>query len=337
MAPTVESGIFGVGTFGNARFGNVSFEENVSVSEDFDSKAIYVKILEDSVSVSEERTNNISKQLEDNISISEDFVRQANLFRTLLENISISEDLSKEAQKNLTENISVNDEDIQKNIYKLLSDSLNIDEDISKSTTKNISDSLSVSENISKETRKKLQEQVSITESFVKTIYKNITDSVSITDDGLVLTWILDLVDNVSITDDGCFNRIDKAIQTIKDDFESVLTDVMNESVDLVKQTTTTNGGFIDDISHTKFCVQCRIMPVSQRDRQMLPTGIMVTGTMTGYFYPTYTFKGNTYVVEENDEIYDAKKDIRYRVVSTPQREHLNNEVIYIKATLRRI
>ncbi len=98
------------------------------------------------------------------------------------------------------------------------------------------------------------------------------------------------------------------------------MTDLIRSSIDM----TATN-------------IKCRIMPVSQKERNMDSMGIFTSGSMIGYFLPEYECDGETYEVEENDIIEDTKNDVRYRVTKILQKQHLNNEVVYIKASLQKI
>jgi hypothetical protein len=105
----------------------------------------------------------------------------------------------------------------------------------------------------------------------------------------------------------------------------------------LVKETDIKSGDFIEDVEDISFCIQCRIVPITQKERNMLPLGRVTTGSMTGYFLPSYDFRGVSYEVQENDIINDKKNDVTYRILKIIQREHLNYKVVYIKGLLQKI
>lgn len=328
---------FDVGTFDSARFDSVYYTENIATSETFNKYFIFLLDLYDNLTTTDSILKDISSQLTDALSLNDAIYKASNI--NLIDSISTASLLSNEAQKNIIDNVNAIDTNITKDIIKLLTDLNNITDDFMRVATlfRTLSDNIGALDTIQKEVNKSLTDNSTSTDSILRDIKVYFEDISNITDIH-VWTWIKEFIETITTTDNTiCLNRISGVIDEIKTDFETVLFDLMNESVQLIKTTTTKDGGFIDDISSEEFCIQCRIMPMSQKDRNMIPLGQVTTGTMTGYFLPSYTYNGTSYKVEENDEIYDLKKSTRYRVISIVQEEHLNNQVIYIKGLLHRI
>lgn len=90
------------------------------------------------------------------------------------------------------------------------------------------------------------------------------------------------------------------------------------------------------DVDINKIPILCRIMPMSDKERNIIGMGNFTSGLKTGYFYPKYEHDGSDYVVEENDIIEDSNS-VKYRVTKILHEQHLGDEAIYIKGALQRI
>lgn len=98
-----------------------------------------------------------------------------------------------------------------------------------------------------------------------------------------------------------------------------------------------TNTNLTKQSSGTTISILGRIMPVSEKDRQVHGAGRFNSGEMIGYFKPSYESGGSTYIVEEGDVIARPDESDKFRVVEVVQREKISDTVIYIKTRLRRI
>ena len=260
-----------------------SFFESVEASDSFDSLLVFILDFFESVGVSDEKFNEISRAFSEVAGVSDDFSRDASYFRSFSDGVSV-------------------DDSVEKTVFR------------------------------------KLVELVeSVDTSISRGIIRDLHDLVLSSDD-LNTSRIIEFFESVGVKDwEFCSNLVSGVIETIRQDFDTVLNDLMNEKVDLVKVFEDKTSGFVDDISETRFCITCRIMPVSQQERNMLPVGKISSGSMKGYFYPSYDFRGETYKVEMGDEISDGKNNVRYRVEEIIERQHLNDRVVYVKALLKRI
>lgn len=90
------------------------------------------------------------------------------------------------------------------------------------------------------------------------------------------------------------------------------------------------------DVDVNRVPILCRIMPLSDKERNLIGMGNFTSGSRIGYFHPKYEHAGNEFIVEENDIIEDLN-DVKYRVTKILHEQHLGSEVIYIKAMLNRI
>jgi hypothetical protein len=127
------------------------------------------------------------------------------------------------------------------------------------------------------------------------------------------------------------------AINSIAQDFLNALNDVLVEDADLFRETgTADSAGMINTVTLISVFVPCRIMPLSDKQRNLLDIGQDVTGQSIGYFKPTYTNLGVIYVVSEGDIVKKPTGE-KYRVQKVLQEEHLDGVNIYLKALLKRI
>ena len=122
---------------------------------------------------------------------------------------------------------------------------------------------------------------------------------------------------------------------TIKDDFTTVINDLLLQKVDLVKKTITTDSlGNVTEIQNPHITINCSIQPVTQKNWNVLEMGLPVSGTMIGYFKTTYTQFSTDYEVEEDDEI--LKDGITYTVEKIVSKPEHAGEATFIKAILHR-
>ena len=313
--------------------------DGLSISDVFDSLLTATIVFSENIGISDNVSKGLSRELSDGVSVSDSIIKTA--FKEFSDIISVTDDfdtlfvmfLDLVDSLNITENATFG-------VSKSLEDNINVVDNFSRvyNAFLELNDSVNALDSFVKGVGKELKDEVSIVENILRTFQIFLEDTINVlanietgTQFGLLLE------DTLNVKDRLCFNEITKVIFSIKKDFEDVLYDLMKEQVNLIKLFTDREGSFVEDVSQKTFCIDCRIVPISQKDREMIPLDKVTTGQMTGYFLPKYAFEGDIYEVEENDEIYDSKNDVRYRVISIIQREHLNTEVIYIKALLRRI
>lgn len=200
-----------------------------------------------------------------------------------------------------------------------------------------LNDAISSDDSIIKQNTKLLEDSVLGNEEFLKDLSVFLNDAIGLFDD-VMFTQMVYFEDSVGVIDrESCINRVSGVIATIQKDLKDVLFDIMNEQCFLVKEEAVMENNFVEDLDRDVICVQCRIVPISQKDRNMIPLGSITTGSMTGYFLPEYNYENQVYEVKQNDVIEDRKNDVSYRVIKIIQREHLNTKVVYIKALLQRI
>jgi hypothetical protein len=312
------------------------FREIVEIlsSIDFFSKQTQKNIL-DNIESSDLKYFSLEKFLFEETNIIDHFGRLVNYFRDFLDLSETSETIKKSLERNFLD-LSETSEIIKKSLERNFLDLSETSETIKKNSTKNFLDLSETSDNIFKKINIFLEDLSETSDDIFKKINMFLED-LSETSDLFYAAKVIDLFDNFGVSEDICLNQIKAVIFDIKKDLVDVLFDLMNEEVGLIKETNLNDGDFVDDIIETKFCVQCRLVPVSEKERNILSLGKITTGVLTGYFLPSYTFRGIVYEVEENDLIFDGKNNIEYRVLKIYQREHLNNEVVYIKALLQRI
>jgi len=123
---------------------------------------------------------------------------------------------------------------------------------------------------------------------------------------------------------------------SLKDDFVAVLNDMLVEQAVLIKESRTTDSfGNVTAITLPKITIECSIQPVTQKNWNVIEMGLPVSGTMVGYFKPTYTQFCTDYEVEEGDKIEWNNTLFRVEeIMSAP--EH-GSKVVFIKARLVRI
>jgi hypothetical protein len=346
MAFDEESGLFDVGEFDVASFDNVSFSDNVSssdlieketrktltdnsnVSDDYNRTASLNKDLTDNISSSDVMSKSIQREVFDTLTVVDNYNRTASLNKSLTDNITTTDDYSRTANLNRLFTDEVKNYTSESGLFDIGT----FDNALFDYTT--LSDG--ITDKISKQVNRSFVDNVSSDDVFSKLIIKSLMDNLSISEDKFN-TQGKNFWDYITITDNICLNKISGVINTIQDDFHTVLNDIMNEEVKLVKQSVEMTNGFIDEIAELEFCITCRIMPMSQKDRNLIEIGNLSSGNMIGYFYPTYDFRGTDYEVDNDDIINDLKNSVKYRVVSIVQREHLNNKIVYVKAVLQRI
>jgi len=319
MAFDEESGLSDIGKFDVALFDNVSFSDDVS-------------------SVDEIKKNN-TKSLKDNVSSVDDYNRSASLSRDLSDNITSSDNISKSTERSINDSVSaVDDYNRTATLSRSFTDSINVTDVYNRflDLKRSFDELISIDDITFRKRFVCFIESISADDTINKLLIKSFTDSSLISDNSENLKGRT-LIDFLNVSDHICLNKISGVISTIQDDFHTVLTDIMNEEVKLVKQSVEMTNGFIDEIAELEFCITCRIMPISQKDRNLIEIGNLSSGNMIGYFYPSYEFNGTDYIVDNDDIINDLKNSVRYRVVSIVQREHLNNKIVYVKAVLQRI
>lgn len=120
-------------------------------------------------------------------------------------------------------------------------------------------------------------------------------------------------------------------------DFADCLDDMIVERLQLIKTIETQDaGGRTDDYVEFKVCAPGRIMPVSEKDRNIEGIGTIISGDMIGYFKPTYANFSTDYEVEEGDQI-ERTSGVKFRVEKIIHRQEIDDVVIYIKTLLRRL
>lgn len=318
MPWTEESGLFDVGEFDVAKFDLLAYPDltdSASVSDAKDKTT--GKNVTDSSTLSDAITErNIGFNLKDDAYLTESFHIWKEMFVEMHDYAYLTETFNKLVTKDNTESINATDT-ISKLIElpERMSELLSTTETLIKTAGKNFNESTTALEQFYRSLEKGLQEVSTIIEEFTKT-------------KGIFLN------DSVGLLDHKCSFRISGVIKTIQEDFNTVLFDLMNEEATLVKV-------YEDEEQYEEMpqgCVQCRIMPMSDKDRNLIGMGNFTSGTNVGYFLPYYKLMdGNEYKVEENDIIEDRKNNAKYRVTSIQQEQHLSNEIIYIKAMLRRM
>jgi len=315
------SGLFDVGEFDEAEFDMLSVPD-----------------LEDTATVSETKEKEVGKNVTENSSLNDNITDRA-IDKGFKEDAYLTESF------NLFKiwNIELHDygyavDEFSKLIAREEADAINTADFISKliGFSEKLNEMSSLADVFEKEIGKNVIDSVNSIDTFQKTVTKGLQEVSTIIEDFEKTKGIF-LNDAIEVIDQRCVNRISGVISTIQEDLRTVMYDLMNEQVNLIKSTDVTDGGFIEDIDQVTFCVDCRIVPLSQKDRNLLPLGEVTTGNMTAYFLPSYDYKGQTYEVEESDIIVDSKNDVQYRVLKIVQREHLNTKVVYIKALLQRI
>lgn len=145
------------------------------------------------------------------------------------------------------------------------------------------------------------------------------------------------LSDTVSVADNNCQIRGDKDIDDMQEDFTDCLDEILTETLSLIKSTETEDAaGRNETYSETTISAPGRIMPISEKDRNIEGIGTVISGYMIGYFKPTYTQASVDYEVEEGDQI-ERTSSTRFRVEKILHRQAIGEDVIYIKTLLRRL
>jgi hypothetical protein len=123
----------------------------------------------------------------------------------------------------------------------------------------------------------------------------------------------------------------------IATDFINVIDDSLSEDTDLIRNVSTVDGaGMRDDTATLSIPINCRIMPLSDKERSLMDFGQVVAGQRIGYFKSTYTYLSVIYTIVE-DDLIEVSASESYRVQKIFQEEHLGTTMVYIKALLRRI
>ena len=146
------------------------------------------------------------------------------------------------------------------------------------------------------------------------------------------------LSETVTVSDNNCQIRMDATeITTVQEDFIDCLEDFLIEQLWLIRNIETEDAaGRNDDYVETKICAPGRIMPLSEKDRNIESIGTIISGDMIGYFKPTYTNFSTDYEVEEGDQI-ERESGVKFRVEKILHRQAIGDSVVYIKAYLRRL
>lgn len=119
-------------------------------------------------------------------------------------------------------------------------------------------------------------------------------------------------------------------------DFIEDLEEVLSESASLIRYTSTTDSaGIEDDTATTTIPINCRIMPLSDKNRLLADIGQVTGGDSIGYFEPVYTYSSVDYTVAEGDIIKKSSTEV-YRIQKILHVQHAGSTPIYLKALLKR-
>lgn len=146
------------------------------------------------------------------------------------------------------------------------------------------------------------------------------------------------LSETITVADNNCRIKSDYVVKTsIATDFSNVLADVATETLWLRRETSTQDSaGDTASYSETRISTPGRIMPLSEKDRNIDGIGTIITGDMIGYFEPIYTDAGTDYEITEGDQI-ERDDGTLFRVQKIVHRQTLGEVTIYIKTYLRRL
>ncbi len=238
----------------------------------------------------------------------------------------------------LSESLSVSDTLLPFSIKKALTDPMTINEGFFKQISTNLIDNTNLTESYANDVLKlkSFSESISSVDFYNISFSKYFEDISDISDKDLAFSWgKIIFSETLSVIDTICSKPQFKFVEDVKQDFLTTLYDIMVEQMNLIKQETTYDSlGEIKEVNNKTLCIKGRIVPTSAKDRQALGIGWVETGIVTGYFLPEYKIKDETYSVELGDVIEYANN--KYRIDQIYP-EYLNNQLIYIKAILKKI
>lgn len=238
----------------------------------------------------------------------------------------------------LSESLSVSDTLLPFSIKKALTDPMTINEGFFKQISTNLIDNTNLTESYANDVLKlkSFSESISSVDFYNISFSKYFEDISDISDKDLAFSWgKIIFSETLSVIDTICSKPQVKFVEDVKQDFLTTLYDIMVEQMNLIKQETTYDSlGEIKEVNNKTLCIKGRIVPTSAKDRQALGIGWVETGIVTGYFLPEYKINDETYSVELGDVIEYANN--KYRIDQIYP-EYLNNQLIYIKAILKKI
>lgn len=127
--------------------------------------------------------------------------------------------------------------------------------------------------------------------------------------------------------------------ETIRTDFQSIITD-NGQTGTLIRRVETTGGmGEVISTSDTRYIIILMLQDITKKDRKIHDMGLAVPGNIKAYVYHEYpnSITGNGTVSVQAGDIYEETNGKTWRVVSILGEKYMDEKEIFRTAILRNI
>jgi len=326
-----DSGVYGTLLYDAQEFTEALVIQDASIKESS-------LVISDSTSVSENKFSKISKSFSDIVNLVDSMtssriatvalsealvlVDSINLLRlkTFEEAVNLVDNVSKKISMAFEENLVIQ-ESLSASLAGQQFDSITLVETIVKKLSRTLEDSLVLAQEQSNDLLKSFGEEVILQETIVKVLGRNISEALILNEDlnvvlGKTLSDVISiageqtnklfviLTDSVSYVDN-ISSEQKEFLSNMQTDFASILADVPFEEQVTWKRISKVEDemGHVSSSTNSTVELLLIIQPITEKDRDLLGSGISVTSHMKAYARHSYRINGVLVEIQTGDHI----------------------------------